>query len=241
MNYTTKKLITFSCGLFLSLVLVAQNVTSAGNFMIGTTLGFSTASSETEINSQSQDIKSQNTEALQLSFTPKLGYFVMDNWTLGLAVDYTLSRLEEPINVLDPDTEFNISYDSDLLFGPFTRFYFLFGEDKALFIESTLGFGSSRNQIQVDGGEQTISNNVLTFGVGPGFTIFSDDGIGVSAIAKYNWARANADVNVQGIRSETMNITNAFDLSIGFQVYFSRIARAGTSTRTRTNTDFYRG
>ncbi|MCO6480882.1 MAG: hypothetical protein J5I94_29840, partial [Phaeodactylibacter sp.] len=141
-------------------------------------------------------------------------------------MDYTLNRLREPKNINDPNTDYEKSYDSDLLFGPFTRVYLPVGEDKAFFLEATMGFGSSESQVSIDGVSQTVSNDVLAIGVGPGFTILSHDAIGIEAQLKYNWARSNAEIIFNEINTNTQTFTNQIDFSIGLQVYFARVKPA---------------
>ena len=192
--------------------------------MIGTSLGFSTSSSTVEVKENTSLSRGQGTEATQFSIAPKIGYFVLDNWALGIGLDYTLSRVREPVDVLDPETTYTKTYDSDLLFGPFTRFYLPVGLDKALFLEGTFGFGNSSNQINIGGEPQTTTNNVLALGVGPGFTIFSRDAVGIEALIKYNWAYSQSSIDFQETVTETTNITNALDFSVGVQVYFARLS-----------------
>lgn len=215
-------------------------VTGQGNFMMGGTIGFSTAESRAEITGGGLNVQNEGTRATQFNITPAIGYFLLDNWALGIGMDYTLNRLREPIDVSDPDTEYETSFDSDLLFGPFTRYYFPIGTDKAFFLEASAGFGSSQNEAVVNGEQQTLSNNVFLLGVGPGFTIFSTDAIGIEALVQYNWARSSADIDFQGVSTETKTYTSQVDFSIGFQVYFARMQPAGTYDRsTNPNGDFY--
>lgn len=206
---------------------VSGQISDGGNFMIGTSLGFSTSSSEVEVKNNGSATRGQGTEATQFNIAPKIGYFITNNWALGIGLDYTLSRVREPENVLNPDTDFDTSYDSDLLFGPFTRFYFPVGLDKALFLEGTFGFGSSSNEININGDPQTTNNNVLAMGIGPGFTIYSQDAIGIEALVKYNWAYSQSSIDFQETVSETTNITNALDFSVGLQIYFARLQPTG--------------
>ncbi len=223
----TSKLILALC--LIGNLLYAQ--TESGNFLIGSSLGFSTSSSTVKVTSGESTTTGQGTEAQQFNIAPKVGYFIQENLAVGIGIDYTLNRVKEPENVLDENTDFNISYDSDLLFGPFGRAYLPIGDDKAFFLETSIGFGSSRNEIDIEGDNQVTTNNVLALGFGPGFTIFSGDNFGIEALVKYNWARSNSSINFQGINNETTNKTNALDFSVGFQYYF---ARAGARSNAQT-------
>ncbi len=226
MNY---KLILASLLTFGFLLPIHAQVTDAGNFVIGGNFGFSTASSSVTIQNEGASINTDGRRATQLNISPALGYFLMNNWVLGIGLDYTVNKIKEPVDITDPNTDFTTDYDSDLLFGPYTRVYLPVADDMAFFLEANFGFGSSTDEINLGNEKQTASNNVLAIGVGPGFTIFSNDAIGIEALVQYNWARSNYDLQFQGIRSETTTYTNAIDFSIGLQVYFTRLQPATSS------------
>ena len=209
-----------------SVLTVRAQAFNQGNFMMGGTLGFSAAESSTDVESEGTNISSEGARTTQFNIAPAVGYFLLDRWALGIGLDYTLNRVREPVDVNDPTAGFDKSYDSDLLFGPFTRYYFPVGKEKAFFLEATMGFGSSENQVAVDGTPQTVSNDVIAFGFGPGFTILSSDAVGIEAQLKYNWARSNAELVFDEINTSTQTYTNQIDSSIGFQVYFARVKPA---------------
>lgn len=229
------KNLILSVAFLLCCSLLTAQVFEQGNFVMGGTFGFSTATSEVEVKSEGNVSRGEGTKSTQFNVAPAIGYFVLNNWAVGVGLDYTLNRSKRPENVFDPDTDYDTSYDSDLLFGPFTRLYLPIGKEKAFFVEGAVGFGSSRDEIEVDGNTQYTSNNIIALGVGPGFTIVSSDGVGIEALVKYNWARSNSDINFQGVQTETTNFTNAIDFSIGFQVYFTRLATASRSSNSASN------
>lgn len=201
-------------------------VTAKGNFLIGGTVGFSTASSKYEVIDNGNTVKGNSGTATQFNFAPAIGYFFTDNVALGIGLDYTLNASTSPDSFTDPSSSDDKSVDSDLLFGPYGRYYFPLGEDKAFFLEGSFGIGSSVNDIEIDGNSQTTATNVMAVGFGPGFTIFSNDAIGIEALAKYNWARSNTDIDVNSITTESTSFTSALDFSVGLQFYFSRVQAA---------------
>lgn len=69
------------------------------------------------------------------------------------------------------------------------------------------------------GEPQRINTNIMAFGLGPGFTIFSSSAVGIEALVKYNFARSRFDTDIAGLQRETVTRTNQFDFSIGFQFY----------------------
>lgn len=200
--------------MLLSVSIQAQDFTERGNFVIGSAVGFS---SNTSTISQSND-EGQGPESFQWNIAPHVGYFLFDNFTLGVGLDYTFSREKQPNE--------DKNDDSDLLFGPFARFYVPFGGDKAVFLEGNFGFGTSSDDLIVNGEPQSISTDIIAFGAGPGFTIFSNDAIGIETLFKYNFARSRFNVVDNGVTTETTTKTNQFAVSLGIQVYFAGLRRA---------------
>jgi hypothetical protein len=192
--------------------LVSAQFTDQGNFMVGTTLGFSTAGSRVIQNQGDSQNEGEGPSSTQLSISPKIGYFAFQDLALGLSMDYTLNTVDQPNNDRITDT--------DLLFGPFARYFFPIGDDISLFAETTFGFGRSSDTQEIGGQLQNIDTNIFAFGIGPGLTVISDSGIGISATLKYNYARSEFDATIDNIQRQTITRTNAFDFSIGFQYYF---------------------
>lgn len=192
--------------------LVKGQYTDQGRFMLGSAVGFATNSSKTSL-ANADETEPQNT---QWNISPSIGYFLLNNFTLGIGLDYTSSS--------ETRSGEDKTKDADLLFGPFARLYFPFG-DKAIFLQSNFGFGNSSDNLTVGGVNQNINTNILAVGVGPGFTIFSDDGIGIEALVKYNYARSKFDVDLAGVKTSTTTKTNQIALSLGLQIYFAGLKR----------------
>ncbi|MFN0216959.1 MAG: outer membrane beta-barrel protein [Saprospiraceae bacterium] len=205
--------------LFVSAVLIvglmpqAQGqFTEQGRFMLGSAVGFATNTSKTSL-ANADETEPQNT---QWNVSPSIGYFLLDNFTLGIGLDYTSST---ETRAGEAKTK-----DSDLLFGPFARYYFPFG-DKAIFLQGNFGFGNSSDNLSIGGENQNINTNILAVGAGPGFTIFSNDGIGLEALVKYNYAKSTFDLDLGGVKTSTTTKTNQIALSLGLQIYFSGLKR----------------
>ena len=201
--------------ILLSIHIQAQHFTQRGNFLVGSAIGFS---SNTSTISQS-GAKGDGPESFQWNIAPHVGYFLFENYALGVGLDYTFSREKQP-NADKND-------DSDLLFGPFMRYYLPFGGDKAVFLEGNFGFGTSSDDLIIDGEPQNISTDIIAFGAGPGFTIFSNDAIGIETLFKYNFARSRFNTTQGSITRETTTRTNQFAVSLGIQFYFGGLRRAG--------------
>jgi hypothetical protein len=212
-----KKLILILIAALLSSSLMAQ-YTAQGNFVIGSTLGFSSANSKVTQDDGAGDIATENPTSTQFSIAPSIGYFLADNLAIGIGMDYTFNQVERSGG--------DNNEDSDLLFGPFGRYYMPVTNDMAFFLEGNFGFGNASDNMIIAGEPQRLNTNIMAFGVGPGFTIFSSSAVGIEALVKYNYARSRFDTDIAGIQRETVTRTNQFDFSIGFQFYFGGIEAA---------------
>jgi hypothetical protein len=207
--------------LFLPCTLALAQMTSSGNFVIGSSFGLSSAQSNIKHIDGSGDSEGDGPSSMQFNISPKVGYFISDNFALGIGMDYTFSEVEDP--------NLNRTKDTDLLFGPFARLYLPVGGDIAVFLEGNFGFGTSSDIMNIGGENQNISTNIFAVGAGPGLTIFSSEAIGISASFKYNYARSDFDTEIGGIKRQTITKTNQFDFSVGVQVYFTALKSAASS------------
>lgn len=204
--------------------------TTRGNFMIGTGIGFSSSNSKVDVNSQTGNFSGDGGSSSQLNFSPNIGYFFANNFAFGVGMDLIASRTSSQTDITDPNSPGQTSQNSNVLFGPFARLYVAVSDDKAFFLGSTLGFGSSRDQFTAAAGNnQTINNNIITVGIGPGFTVFSNSGLALEALVKYNYARSNSDIKIDDVTRESTTRTHAFDFSVGLQYYFGGLRRIDQS------------
>ena len=207
--------------LLLTSALTFGQVLDQGNFIIGSTLGCSAANSKIVHSTNDTEADESGPLALQINFSPKAGYFIIDNIALGLGLDYSHSSIKNP----NEDRTNN----SDLLFGPYVRTYLPLGmkKDMALFVELNFGFGSSSDDQFIGQNKQHINSNIFAVGIGPGFTIFSNSSIGIEALFKYNFARSQFKTEDGFIKTTTTTTANQFDISIGVQFYFDAIGAGG--------------
>ncbi len=208
-----KKIVLLPLFIILIHVVASAQILDKGNFMIGTTVGFSTANSK--VTSGSAEEKGLSPK--QINIAPSIGYFVLDYFALGIGADYTINTVVLPNG--------DKKEDSDLLFGPFMRYYFPAGDNVALFAVTNFGFGNSKDDQTVGETKESISTNIFAVGVGPGITVYSKGGFGIEAIFKYNYARSKFDTNNGGVTTSTITRTNQFALSMGLQYYFGGLRR----------------
>ena len=214
-------LLTFSMyTIAVSAQVTVSQPTQRGNFVIGTRLGFSSAKSSVDVQSASGSIKGDGGSSYQLNVAPGIGYFVANNFVIGVGMDLIRTNSKTGVDLAGGTATPQESSNNNALFGPFVRYFIPFGDDKAFFIGSTVGFGNSKNQFTTGNTTQSINTSLLTVGVGPGFTIYSSNGLALEALVKYNFANSNSKIDVQGIQRTSKTWTNAVDFSVGVQYYF---------------------
>lgn len=196
------------------------NPAQRGNFMIGSRIAFSTAKSSVDVQSAAGSIKGDGGSSYQFNLAPGIGYFFADNFALGIGMDWIKTNSKTGVDLTGGTTVPQESNNNNLLFGPFIRYFIPFGEDKAIFLGSSIGFGNSKNQFASNNVTQSINTSLLTIGVGPGFTIYSKNGLALEALVKYNFARSSTQIDVQGIKRDSKTWTNALEFSVGVQYYF---------------------
>lgn len=193
--------------------------TDQGNFLFGSTIGFSTADSKISLESSTGMNESENPVSTQFNIAPRVGYFLLQDFSLGIGLDYTLNTIREP-NEDKRD-------DSNLLFGPYARYYFQVGNNTAFFAEANFGYGTSSDNQTIGEGRERISSNIFAVGAGPGITIISSGGVGLEAMFKYNYSRSEFDTESGGVKTTTTTKTSQFAISLGISVYIENIKRAG--------------
>ncbi len=189
-----------------------------GNFVIGSGVGYVNSVTTIQIDNGSTVQKGGNT-GYQLHITPTIGYFVSRNFVFGLGMDYLVSssRDNSDNTAITPS-----SSDTKLLFGPYTRIYFPFAGDQALFLGGVYGYGKSNTEISDGTTAQTAKTQLMTFGVGPGYSIFSNGRVSLETQVKYNYGISRSDLRVDSANQSTRTTTEAWDFVVGLHFYFSR-------------------
>lgn len=157
--------------------------TTRGNFMIGTGIGFSTSKSNVDVSSPDGNFSGNGGTSVQVNFSPGIGYFFARDFVFGVGMEFIGSRTTAQKDLTNPSSGEQTSENSNVLFGPFARLYLAVSEDKAFFLGTTLGFGSSRDQFDLStGNTQTINNNIVTLGIGPWFHCFLQQRLSVGSV-----------------------------------------------------------
>lgn len=191
---------------------------AGGNFVIGSGFGYVNSVTSIQIDNGGLVQKGGN-EGFQLHLTPTIGYFVARNFAFGLGMDYLVSSSgDNSDNTANPQR----TSDTKLLFGPYARLYFPFAGDQALFLGGVYAYGKSQTEIANELGAQSVNTTLQTFGVGPGYAIFSRGRVSLETQVKYNYGVSRNELRVDSGTQYTRTLTTAWDFVVGMHFYFSR-------------------
>lgn len=149
---------------------------SSGHLMLGGQFGFSSDKPA----DGDPDAESKTTTG---TFSPRVGYFLMDNLAVGLELQYGGSK-EEETDIIQEIKLTSTTKRTSLLVGPFARYYQPVGEKAAFFGHLSLGFGSSKKSVEYSGTGAPTNPKDEKFGMTeislrPGFTYFPTKRLGL--------------------------------------------------------------
>lgn len=197
---------------------VEENPLEAGNLEIGSGFGYVNSVTTIEIVSGSTIQKGGNT-GYQLHVTPSIGYFIARNFVFGLGMDYLINSSQDNS---DNTSAGKHTSDTKLLFGPYSRLYLPFAGDQAFFLGGAFGYGKSDTEISDGVQSQNAKTTLMTYGVGPGYAIFSNGRVSLETQVKYNFGFSRNVVRVDGADQSTRTRTKAWDFVVGLHFYFTR-------------------
>jgi hypothetical protein len=187
-----------------------------GAMLVGGSIGFSTSSSTNTIKSSGMTQDSTATGSqFQFSLAPKLGYFFGKNFVAGLTINYNIASR----TAKDADGKDVTETESQLLAGPFARYYYFPSEKVGIFGEVELGVGSG-SVSPSSGNTNTISQ--FSVGVGTGFTFFAAKDVALEAVLKYNMMNNASKFTVSGVDYDSKSTIGTLNFLIGFQFYLNR-------------------
>jgi hypothetical protein len=198
----------------------AQNeAVQRGNFAIGSGIGYTNSVTDIQIDNAGT-IHQGGNNVFQLHLTPSIGYFLANNFVVGLGMDYLVSSSRD--NNRDIASGSQQTSDTKLLFGPYSRIYFPFAGDQAFFFGATYGYGRSETQITTDGQTQNVNTTLTTLGAGPGYSIFSNRRVSLEVQGKYNYGASRNIFKVDGNNQTVRTTTTAWDFVLGMHIYLNR-------------------
>lgn len=176
--------------------------TEQGGFFINATsaLDLSFLDQKLKVDGNSTDIG--NVSNIELSALG--GYFVADQFVLGLNLSVQSSTEEDAVDNRSSTTTFTI--------GPALRYYVING----LFAQGSLGFGTTNlNYEPATGGSEETDLGVLTWGAALGYAFFLSERIAIEPALSYSYARLKDDTETTGGGTGSL-ITSGVNLSVGF-------------------------
>lgn len=119
--------------------------TSKGRFIISGNGFLEFSSTKTDINSgiSNNGIQFTGPKTIQLDFTPSLGYFVFDNFYVGLAIPFSFFNEEDPTRFVRKTKDWDISI------GP--QLGYFFGKKKFKpSVRGVIGYGGGKSKMRSD-------------------------------------------------------------------------------------------
>lgn len=199
-----KMLFAFSLLLFGGIGIGQAQYFERGDLMLGSDLGSGL------VNTASDGLFGLNIglnegAGFNVGISPKVGYFLNENFMLGAAINLGYAKSPET-NGISAET---FSYG----FQGLTRFYITPADLEAdalptrsrFFLENNAGVAG----ISVNDGPSTFG---FAFGFGPGLAYFITDNVALEATAKYNGLLGGSTADYQ----------NSIGLNLGVQIFLSR-------------------
>lgn len=164
--------------------------------------------------SMDMKIKDDNDErdygkSIELEFSPQVGYFVVDNLALGLAIPVSMKK--------ETDIDDNEEKTTSFAVAPFARYYFGTTNAKP-FLQGLVGFGGAKYTYDFDMGE-TIDTKMSLFlwEVGGGVAVFLNESIGIDIGVAYGSSHMKPKENND---DNAKIISSGFALHVGFALSF---------------------
>jgi outer membrane protein len=186
---------------FAAAVSFAHAQTSSGNMMLGG--GFDFASTSRQGNSQNN--------SSEVNFYPSFGYFVGDNFAVGLSLQVGSSRTGN-------GDQRNVT--NSFGFGPFVRYYIPTGNESLTFFgQAGLTVASTRNNPPVGPDRK---GNSLTFALLPGVAYFLNEHWALELTVNGLRVRSNdPDTSTDNDKTSTVSFgINSLNPALGVRYHF---------------------
>ena len=157
-----------------------------------------------------------STESYKLAhfgFSPKAGYFVMDNLPIGLSINISTYKT----------TGISSSYENQsnkFTIGPFARYYFLPQDKLKPMVEIAAGFGNSKDKSSGSGYNSESKSGIFEFSIGAGASCFVTDHIAFDMLIDYhiNKYKLKSQSSSSGIKSTTATDSSEKYTGIGINL-----------------------
>ena len=203
--------------IFLLTINVASAQIASGTALITGNINFRGATTES-------DLSPGDLEETNLGLILGAGYFVGENFALGLNVGYEMRESNAFISSF-PDPIEQTTKTSLFTVGPFARYYHMFDDRAGLFGELNAAFGFGERTVQE---EPNVEISRLEAALRPGLTFFISDKWAVEGKFGYLGYRAETEeftTPIQDIVTTTSEFIVSFNfttLNLGVAIYPGR-------------------
>ncbi len=135
----------------------------------------------------------------KISFDMNLGYFIKNNFLVGLRSNYGYIRGK----AITPSVT-KLKYYQDLHVGPFSRYYFGDGNKYNFIIDGCIQY----SKIKFHG----FKSNQKTFSISTGPSFYINSSFGIEFLIGYKYARRNGSDSSNGIYSNISGINTNLNL-----------------------------
>lgn len=143
-------------------MLTISTMLSAQVFVSGA-FNLSTSNSKETMGSVSVD----GDKTFEFDFMPKVGYFMSDDFAIGLGFGLGTSKTTSPKEITYSGEE-EITKQNTWAIAPFARYYFARTGELSFFGEATFGFGGGKSEYSVGGvTEDGPKISMIGFGIAP--------------------------------------------------------------------------
>lgn len=173
--------------------------TQQGNFLLGGGFGFALSNKQVETPGQNGTTNVSKSRSTSLSFNPKVGFFVVNGFALGLDADIVNTAIRDR----DNNTRSTSSY---FTLGPFARYYFPIN----VFLDGRAGFGSGKGAASAGYSDA----KVFSYSFGAGYAAFLNDYIALEPIIRYRGTNFTNKAN-----TNFRTLDGNLEFAIGLQIY----------------------
>ena len=148
------------------------------------------------------------------SFSPQVGYFVVDNFEVGLALNVSMDNVKP-----DEGTDYKNNY---LGVGPFARYYVFTSNEKfAFFGDARFGFNAYKYKPETGSDSK---GSAVAFSVSPGFVFFPTKNWGVElSLSLLNITSTDPNKDAKDDKVTNVNFGfNSLNTGVGVKYYIAR-------------------
>ncbi len=196
--------------LIVSLIIISWSIkaqTTKGNIMLGVASNMNLPDNSSAIMNLGLSNSKRNameTSSSSINLSPRLAYFVSNNFSVGLDLVFSLSNFE--------DDNFR-NENSTILFGPSVKYY-IPTSSVFPFIEINGSFGKMNSTIIVPASNQSFNSlsRLTSFGGGVGIAVFLGERVALDILAAYN------SLTINNKEDNSVEVKGSLGLRIGFTI-----------------------